>query len=75
MEVDYLAAEPTTASLALGAGVGTPIEFTAGPGRVVARVEGGGRTVTIDGVPQGVGICVARVAVGGWVPAPGFEVD
>lgn len=70
VELDYLAGEQFPAAITLGSGTPTKVQFERGLGRLVLRTEGGGRSVTITGIPAGVGVCVSRVAVGGWV-----EVD
>jgi hypothetical protein len=66
LEIVYRASAPTTATVALGAGRATPVTFGSGDGRFVARVEGGGRTFTIDEVPAGADVCVSRGSVGTW---------
>ncbi|MDQ1248213.1 MAG: hypothetical protein QG597_2585 [Actinomycetota bacterium] len=66
LEVVYRASAPTAATVALGTGRPTPVTFGSGDGRFVARVEGGGRSFTIDDVPAGAGICVSRGSVGTW---------
>ena len=66
LEVVYRASAPASATVALGVGRPTPVTFGSGDGRFVARVEGGGRSFTIDDVPAGADICVNRGSVGTW---------
>ena len=65
--LNYLVGQDVDVMVSLGDGPPVPMKLAEGLGQSAAVVTGGGDQLVIDNVPDNVGICIGRAAVGTFV--------